>query len=1186
MIHDILGAASGTQKLNAKGITQLFELYAALGHGSMEDPAEDVFVSLVYFRGFNYRIFEGLWEGNAFQLQRLLRAVETMPDENPFLNLKEQITGLLALSETVAARRSLARYSSGAEYPAPKLPEELSKRAAEFARAVSFTNQDIDELGVQRETLAAFSTSIRSHRERSQADAETALQWKPLLKHSAGVVLALPANVSTAIRLRIINFADQHGMTESLHKRLANEYGQLVEKTPILGMSFGAPLHWRSEGDLAVAQVLTEVDPGRFIHLLFVLDSFDEFREHGFESFSPTFADSAGGCQKHIERTVSQISSRPDFKEGITVVMGCGWGRGLAAPAFESGREDWRVEVTSIDQLVTLSWVKGMRPLHLFRLLDHIRELEHRNVHIQNVNGLANLYAFSASHGFHVAPHSAIDLEMVQGEGPLMLWLPLESIFGLRCEVAQLHDLHLAEPPRKKSVLVRRYHLTSYFPAEAKQPLYGSLDDAALGTLRSVYEGQWLKVWLTTQTSSSDDRDGFFRFWDAFTKWLGIIVPGIETAIGNQPPTTVEWHIEYEMSKDPADFPDRPVDDASELYALIQTEVDHSRFRLTTRVPIDVFVAFRQQSNVAEKAVLMSLAQGVADLLGVALDPRATVSKAVGSEHARQFHLFEAREFADFVADRIPRHPFRLEQFDDSLSRIGIASRVENAPPGSEITGINACTAILNRVVDSLWSDVRAMLRRFDRRKTIEKYMLNMLAAQRSTTQWQRTIRAVLALYGNEAETLRIASEQVFRNNIAHSTARNAIEMALCECPDTAGEDPGELELSRLMALIQLMVQYGGWSDGIQHEVIPAKMNVTALGLLEISSEFHDTVLEPYGFGMEADRLRGYAEAYDDLYQRAVAGGTVAEVAGAKFSEIWKEEFGFDIDEAWRFLDELENLAIRDQSPIVCWNQSRFIETAAKSMAEEAARRFIDELTIKHRAAWDRAPEGYSDKDIVPWRFRRRLSLVHRPIVQLTDAEDSPCLCTPEAVRMGLALRLSRTYGAVYDDQVFESQQMRAWIGERRNQLGHEFTESVADVLRKAGWECWIERQPPEILGRKLDRDYGDVDILACDRRSARTLVVECKNLFVAKTPGEIAKQIGEFRGKLDKNGRPDRLLRHLQRVALLREHPKDVARYVGLEETTIESVLVFRNRVPIEFIDDDAVRQVSIRYPETLSSI
>lgn len=115
-----------------------------------------------------------------------------------------------------------------------------------------------------------------------------------------------------------------------------------------------------------------------------------------------------------------------------------------------------------------------------------------------------------------------------------------------------------------------------------------------------------------------------------------------------------------------------------------------------------------------------------------------------------------------------------------------------------------------------------------------------------------------------------------------------------------------------------------------------------------------------------------------------------------------------------------------------------------------------------------------------------------------------------------------------------------------------------------------------EILNDKLDRDYGDVDVLAW--RDGRVLAIECKDLELAMTVSEVAHQLNDFLGKIAANGKPDRLKRHLMRADVLKHRAIDVARFTKMSgSATVETCLVFSDVVPMTFVRDavPAVRVV-----------
>ncbi len=132
---------------------------------------------------------------------------------------------------------------------------------------------------------------------------------------------------------------------------------------------------------------------------------------------------------------------------------------------------------------------------------------------------------------------------------------------------------------------------------------------------------------------------------------------------------------------------------------------------------------------------------------------------------------------------------------------------------------------------------------------------------------------------------------------------------------------------------------------------------------------------------------------------------------------------------------------------------------------------------------------------------------------------------------------------------------MKSWIGEKNNRSGMEFNQTVADRLSQMGYRTQVEVKPTKILNAKLDRDYGDVDVLAWRDGCPDVLAIECKRLHRAVTLGGIAQDLAEFRGGLDKKGRPDRLRKAIDRWALLERNLPAVARYIGRPDRIIRQV-------------------------------
>ncbi len=145
----------------------------------------------------------------------------------------------------------------------------------------------------------------------------------------------------------------------------------------------------------------------------------------------------------------------------------------------------------------------------------------------------------------------------------------------------------------------------------------------------------------------------------------------------------------------------------------------------------------------------------------------------------------------------------------------------------------------------------------------------------------------------------------------------------------------------------------------------------------------------------------------------------------------------------------------------------------------------------------------------------------------------------------------------------------------------------VADRLKELGWQAESEIAITKLLAQGFERDYGDVDVLAWIPMTGRVLIIECKDVQYRKTYGEISEQLSDFRGELREDGKPDYLLRHLNRVDIVSSHLSLVAKYVKMKDALkVESYLVFRNPVPMQFALKKMSEQVSVSTFDQLGEI
>ena len=233
------------------------------------DPSEYVSVALVNTPRGNFRVFEGIREGNAFHLQRILNVIETMPAGAAYDRLWF-LRGVLArrISEAIAGRAAIVENSLGQEFPLGALPPDLAQDLPVLRRIVKFSERDLENLGASRQSLNEFvfdpgrATFLRRRPLGTQI-------WKrrPLAIVGEFLYVLLPMAIGSAITRAVVEFVTSMNKDRAFERALAADFADLLRDTPLLG--HGVELGFqRIDGGL-IGGVLKQVDSGRFLHLVF-----------------------------------------------------------------------------------------------------------------------------------------------------------------------------------------------------------------------------------------------------------------------------------------------------------------------------------------------------------------------------------------------------------------------------------------------------------------------------------------------------------------------------------------------------------------------------------------------------------------------------------------------------------------------------------------------------------------------------------------------------------------------------------------------------------------------------------------------------------------------------------------------------------------------------------------------------
>lgn len=863
----------------------------------MEDPAEDVFASLVSSSKGNFRILEGIREATGFHLQRIINIVETMPPGSPFAQIRCSTEALLRVSEMIAERLGIKENTLGEEEARDSLPDGVVDRLWHGRKSLRFNESDLKQLRVTSNSLEPFLLGGASSA--SQALGNTDVERRPILRHGTEFCVVLPTAIPSAITRFVIETVLSNGLSNAFERALAREYTALFGSTPILGWRSGARIPFQRSPGGYLGAAMTQVDSGRFLHVLLCVDGLDGYEEGGLNGVNPCFQALSEAVGEHIKIAAADAAKSLGFRDGISVLAGCGFGRGAILALTGELPSHWRVEHIAAPDVVSLSWLNKFSPLSLWRLLDSRDAIEKQGVKLFNINGIINLFAWAKQLDGHLVPHAQLPDGFVSaGKGGTIV-VRQNALRLLRHGVLTSTQPRRALHPSGEWLSVRKLDDTE-FEEDRSAPLYADDVGVTAGKLRAVFIAPRRSWWVELVNADKAGPGSPYEYWRMLCCWLQRAAPILDEAYSGIPDEPVDFRFTFAKMTGVTEGP---------LPAATNPDIRIA----TNNLQVDVGVgenfddAVASPENVAERAIVDAMVRGAAELAGESNDVekiKVLTSRISPNTRARWRHRFPTRSFRDYIRDAHGRRPAVIDAMDDAISRIGIGSRIQAAAPN--VTGSDACKAVLNDAVRVILDDLCASLARYERRAFIRAIVTNHEIAAIDREAWKRTAQANAALHDDSPESIQTLIRHIGELNACSLASRVLVEAAVCECPSGLGETPGDLDVSRLMASVMLAHHLGGWSDAVHWGAMEPRIRITPLGDIHMNHAFMDEVYEPFGkTGGEAE-VSHWVETYADLYGPDEVVPSVVGLLESDFLEAWKREYDVSIDGIRRFLDLLD----------------------------------------------------------------------------------------------------------------------------------------------------------------------------------------------------------------------------------------------------------------------------------------
>lgn len=1152
--------------------------------GRQEDAAEDVFVANVSFEGDTYRVFEGTGEGNRFYTQLFLSIVEHMPSSGPYLFLKSAIRAILRLSEVIADRSGLPTYCVGDTVPRAHVGKPDQSFLPEMRRRVIFSDADLASLGISVSDLTPFFIQQDAIPDLGNFSmGHTPLEAMPITPSKDGAIVFLPACIGLAVRHFTISYCLRTGMKKEIEEALIRAYIAHFANEGVLKTS-PPPLKTQRIGNQTIAQIVKEIDTGRYLHLLFIFDNFDRFEQGTFMTSNDVDANSelVGKC---INYAYQECSVKDGFREGLTILVPCGWGR-FFGMGLQENPEHWRVEVIPSHDLLTLHHTPTFRVLDLFKILDARDRFEALGFGFFNHNGFLNLYGWMVGNDGHIIEHH--EFRNKEGEKPFGgITIPLTCVLGPRIKAYMGADIKAIRRPEGGIANLRRVHGSPRYGSETLSPFYADVDALKTHKFRSVYTGQRNLYWIEATVERTLAPEIQYQIRNMATHWAEFVFKYLDERMDMPSGKVILCKLHFADTTMPDGQDDVLTNEEIKALFVHSGAIDGERHRECVITVNDGFLSAEMRAdNIAERGLARALLEASTELLQVEVGDQllAEMTQAVvKSDRARHFHAFVIPEARDFIRDDLPDEAIVISRFDDATMRLGLGWMAQDRSAPYKIEGVEACMAYLRKLVRALIAKFKSDLALFERGALIELCVRNHERASTEIDTWKRTYGAVEALSDEATLASKKAIEELGQLNAACLASRIIIEAAVCECPIGEGIVPGIHDVGPLMAMASQMHHLGGYSDAIKSREMPAKIEISAAGEVMMDHGFSDKIVNPFGEVYQGLGLANASANYGRYYgetrtkdkaasDREESGGEEATKQARRneeFAEVWQQEYGVSFEIMLAVRNGFYNILEADRKAVAKWLRSELIARLVNEteLPPDVVLYCLEPFTYTPRDTWNSSPNGMGDWAWAPWRFQRPLSIVTRPIIQFDDGDDPTLIVAPAMIETHLGKFIIGARTGDLERRLFrENGPMFKWIGRINAETGEAFNEKVAARFREIGWQAQANLSDGQLFNRKKTQDFGDVDVLAWNEAVGRVLVIECKDLSMDKTIGEIAKRLEKYQGETNEKGKKDDLKKHLVRCKTIEAEQDSVAAFVNMEIKQIERVLLFSEPTPLQY--------------------
>lgn len=1185
LIHLAVCCCKGDKAASLSELRHWISLLDTSPMASQEDPTEDVFIGYTCTPHGGFRIFQGLFTHADFILERLLAFLAEKTNFPGYTEPYQSIIELLKISDAIADGLGLARYSIETSPSSESISLPADELLEEHAQAVSFDQERIDLLGLDYQKLSPFvfdCTQIENLE--SQPLFGSKLEHCPLLQSQSGLVVASPSSLCRAAIVHVLSVAPRlGGWADTFFEKECAEFfiNEIIRRLGIRPTN-RVKLPKQPESLPPLFAHVGQFDHGKPVLNLMKCSRITQGTD--LEEMEMFTDEQATDFTQYLDDCCKACETVEGFQGGLVLIGLSSVGR-PSGISLESLRPNWHLHCATLADWQTLVCDSGFSAKRLWYLGLQEDLAEKANIQIFNPSGLLNLYGFWRENDYSIIPNN------LDTRNPNNM-LVIDGSYSLRVNshLKRTDDRHCRTYVNGEWVLLRRQG-AGLNPDLTGNLTYCDYEAASNGILRGCVEFGDIGWWI--ETGAKPEEPGahslMYRLWDCVFNWVEQALPVLsENFAGWLPqdlvidlvfPDIDEWNLDgiIHSKKDTADL---------SAHAGIGTD------RIQLIFAEGFLKKFYSPENLAEREIVSQIIEAAAISAGqdvTKLQIAEITTKITKDENSRFFHVLRSPSLESALGGADSASPTFIPEEEVSRARLGLAHAVTPNPP-AKIIELKAATKFLDSAVATIQQRIIGCLKGFNILSVVSYSFQQLDELSRDSSRWELSTRSLISLERGAPwlqERLRTESGRLAFAEICN---RALIETAVYSHNPASSEIISQTQHASLLADLSLMIELANHRDAIAHGFVEADLKINPNGTIQYDASFQRKVFEPYIVSKIDDRIQSAAENYSSNFDKQpneTSPHATNSPEIVAFERAFRSEYGFDYDALIKFIDHFDEIAVEQKRAggIVSALILRKILKFTVGLSEHQITSFIDRFVLPIRPKWnEKKPKSYLDNDVLPWRYYRGLSLLVRPIVEVSRSPRNYAISAPHLHRWQRYLT-----GAISDgylpDHIFQSAQMKSYLGSIAYKKGSKFTRLCGSELETILPDLRVEVNLTE-MGAPQIPDLGDIDVLAWNKVSGQVFLIECKRLKTALTTRQVIQQLEDFKGGVEDQ---NYLSKHQRRVRWLEQNPAGVSKITGIPEDSILWVplLVTSGRVPMAFVDAvDFKKEQVVPFQELMTTV